>query len=276
MENWTARYRAALSAELALTEKKYNSPTARSRAAILLCKKALVKLRNHLAVQTFNGQGEEIAFFKTVKPFFYSKYIYYVSIYSFQVHQPAGSREVLQDYIRAQLAGLDLFFEQNRSFYTYYRAGLTQLDAAYFTRGAFEVHPEPDDFEADPQFSTSHDYKLAKLLANEDYRAFLNAELARLNAEPGAVVLPVKPANWTAGKTDAIELIYALKATGAINNGNIDISELVHIFEFVFTIDLKEFYHKFTDITNRKKDIPVFLNKLTAGLLRWIDDKLAL
>ncbi|MCW3118061.1 MAG: hypothetical protein JWM28_2143, partial [Chitinophagaceae bacterium] len=57
---------------------------------------------------------------------------------------------------------------------------------------------------------------------------------------------------------------------------NVDISELVTIWEYTFQVDLKEYYHKFTDITRRKKDIPVFLNKLKDGLLRWIDDKIAL
>ncbi|MFD2871987.1 RteC domain-containing protein [Mucilaginibacter ximonensis] len=82
--------------------------------------------------------------------------------------------------------------------------------------------------------------------------------------------------HWTAAKIDAVELIYALKASSAINNGNIDIAELVTLFETIFQLDLKESYHKFTDITNRKKEIPVFLNKLTNALLRWITDKMGL
>jgi hypothetical protein len=44
--------------------------------------------------------------------------------------------------------------------------------------------------------------------------------------------------HWTAAKIDAVELIYALKASGAINNGNIDIAELVTLFETIFQLDL--------------------------------------
>lgn len=115
-------------------------------------------------------------------------------------------------------------------------------------------------------------------MANEKFQEYLNLELLRLNAGAANVqaILPFKPANWTAAKTDAVELIYSLKASGAVNNGNIDISELVAIWQYVFQTDLKEYYHKFSDITSRKKDIPVFLNKLREALLRWINDKLQL
>jgi hypothetical protein len=44
--------------------------------------------------------------------------------------------------------------------------------------------------------------------------------------------------HWTAAKIDAVELIYALKVSGAINNGNIDIAELVTLFEIIFQLDL--------------------------------------
>ena len=50
---------------------------------------------------------------------------------------------------------------------------------------------------------------------------------------------------------------------------NLDIT----LWETIFQIDLKESYHKFTDIPNRKKEIPVFLNKLTSALVKWITDK---
>ena len=112
---------------------------------------------------------------------------------------------------------------------------MTQLDESYYTRGGFDVHAEIEDFEEDEQYSTSHDYKRAKLLAIERFRDYLNRELARQQAGPRALLQPIKPAQWTATQTDAVELIYALKASGAVNNGNIDIAELVQIFEYAFT-----------------------------------------
>ena len=69
---------------------------------------------------------------------------------------------------------------------------------------------------------------------------------------------------------------YVLKASGAINNGNIDIAELVTSGNTSSKSTSAASYHKFTHITNRKKEIPVFHNKLTNSLLRWITDKMGL
>lgn len=267
MKTYTERFYAAL--EKQLTE--VNEP----RQAIMICKKAMAKLKNCISSYAFESPAEEIYFFKEVKPKFYSKYIYYISVYNYLMQKPAGGAEIQQAYILMHLAEIKTFFDHNRVFYAYYRGGMTQLDEAYFTRGGFDVHVELEDFEEDEQYSTSHDYKLSKLIANEKFQDYLNLEMTKLNA-PETLVLPFKLPHWTAAKVDAVELIYALKASGAINNGNIDIAELVTLWEYIFQLDLKESYHKFTDITNRKKEIPVFLNKLTNALLRWITDKMGL
>jgi hypothetical protein len=243
---------------------------------IRICKKAMNKLKSYMTTYGFESTEEEIHFFKNVKPRFYARYIYFVGLFNYNIQRPLGTEEIQRDYIRHQLDGIKRFFDQNRAFYQYYRAGMTQMDPTYFARGGFRVQAEIEDFEEDKQFSTSHDYKLSKLMANERYQEYLLAELARLNAEPAALIQPFKHPNWTAGQTDAIELIYALKASGSVNNGNIDIAELVTIFEYVFQMELKEYYHKFTDITRRKKDMAIFLNKLKDGLIRWVNDKMAL
>ena len=268
MKNYTERLHTALQRELALVDEQY-------RPAILVCKKAMAKLKSYISSYDFASPDEEIYFFKEIKPKFYSRYIYFISVYNYIMQKPAGGGEIQQAYIQMHQAGIKTFFDHNRAFYAYYRGGMTQLDQAYYTRGGFDVQAELEDFEEDEQYSTSHDYKLSKLIANEKFQDYLNLEMAKLNA-PETLLIPFKLPNWTAAKVDAIELIYALKASGAINNGNIGIAELVTLWEHIFQLDLKESYHRFTDITNRKKEIPVFLNKLTNSLLRWITDKMGL
>jgi len=278
MKTFTERFYTALENQLMEASATGDKQTDQYKVAILICKKAMSKLKNYVSSYDFVNTTEEIHFFKDVKPLFYSKYIYYINIYNFIMQRPTGSETIQRDYIKFHLDELKTFFDHNRAFYQYYRSGMTQMDEVYFTRGGFDVHVELEDFEEDEKYSTSHDYKLSKIIANERFQEYLNLEMVKLNAGPGDLqaMLPFKPANWTAAKTDAVELIYALKAYGAVNNGNIDISELVAIWEYVFQVDLKEYYHKFTDITRRKKDVPAFLNKLKDALLRWINDKMGL
>ncbi|OCX54294.1 hypothetical protein BEL04_08530 [Mucilaginibacter sp. PPCGB 2223] len=251
-------------------------PIERYRISVRICKKAMVKLKNYMSGYTFEDLNEEIHFFKVIKPQFYSQYIFFINVFNFLLQRPAGGETIQRDYIHTHLAELKTFFDHNRAFYSYYRSGMTQLDEVYYTRGGFGVHAELEDFEEDEQYSTSHDYKLSKIIANEKFQEYLNIELAKLQVGPEQLLQPFKPAQWTASQTDAVELIYALKATGAVNNGNIDIAELVGIFEYAFSIELKEYYHKYTDITRRKKEMAVFLVKLKEGLLRWINDKMGL
>jgi hypothetical protein len=279
MKNTPTRLWNALENELAAIGRNGQPRSAQVRSSILICKKAMRKLRNYMASEAFPDPAEEIDFFKTIKPAFYSSFIYYINVYDFIMKYPAGGEEAREQYIRLHLAELKTFFDHNQAFYQYYRAGLTHLDEQYFVRGSFNVSVEMEDFEEDQQYSTSHDYKLSKIIANEKFGTFLDRELAKLNLGTGdkaAEFFPLAHPAWTASHTDAVELIYALKASGAVNNGNIDISELVALFEFLFRMELKEYYHKFTDITRRKKDVPVFLHKLKDGLLRWIDSKFAL
>ena len=119
------------------------------RSAILLCKKAMAKLKTYMANYAFAGPEEETCFFKCDKPWFYSKYIYHISVYNFLLQKPAGGPHIQQDYILMHLAEVKTFFDHNRAFYAYYRAGMTQLDQIYYTRGGFDVHAELEDFEED-------------------------------------------------------------------------------------------------------------------------------
>jgi hypothetical protein len=265
----------AMEHQLALISASGSPLAEQYRDSVRVCKKAMQKLKRFMALHEFDSIAEEVYFFKEVKPLFYSRLIYFINIHNFLMQQPAGSETIQEDYIRMHLAGLKTFFDHNRAFYSYYRSGMTQLDEVYYPRGGFDVHAELEDFEEDEQYSTSHDYKLSKLIANEKFQEYLKRELARLQ-DPSSLLAPFRHPSWTASQTDAIELIYALKASGSVNNGNIDIAELVTIFEYVFQIQLKEYYHKFTDITRRKKDMTIFLGKLRDGLLRWIDEKMGL
>ncbi|MGF7077691.1 RteC domain-containing protein [Mucilaginibacter sp. UYCu711] len=89
---------------------------------------------------------------------------------------------------------------------------------------------------------------MSKIIANEKFQHYLKLANAVIGQEPilpleGQKIFPFAHPNWIPSPTDAIELIYSLKASGSINNGNINVSEMVGIFEFVFQMEIKESYH---------------------------------
>jgi hypothetical protein len=276
MRTITERFYSALENQLNEVSINGESLSDQYKTSIMLCKKAMTKLKNYIASYSFENTEDEIHFFKTVKPQFYSKYIYFINIYNFLMQKPLGSEEIVKDYINYELADIKRFFDHNHAFYQYYRSGSTLMDGVYYTRGGFDVHVELEDFEEDELYSTSHDYKLSKVIANEKYQDFLNLELQKTlehDEKPAEMGIEL-PLTWTFNKTDLVELIYALVALGVFNNGNTEIKSVVSFFQTVFHVELGQYYHKYTDITKRKKERTAFLDKLKLALLQRIDQKL--
>ena len=112
---------------------------------------------------------QEIEFFKNVKPKFTSKLIYYNVIFKIETKKPHGGERIIKKYLNNELDKLKRYFDGNLDFYRYYRTGSSYLDHKYFLRGKFDVKLALDSFyfEADHTFSTSHDFKVAKILAHD-------------------------------------------------------------------------------------------------------------
>lgn len=165
----------------------------------------LATLRKYVQENGFKSEEDEIHFFKNVKPKVVSRLIFFNSVFKIETKRPNGGRKVIRKYLNAELHKLQRFFENNLEFYKYYRTNNTFLDRKLFLRGNADVKLNLDTFffEADPTFSTSHDYKVAKIIANDMIQVYLEHQ-HDLN-EKGTNILP-SPAliNWTGSKTSLI------------------------------------------------------------------------
>ncbi|MFA9391838.1 MAG: RteC domain-containing protein [Prolixibacteraceae bacterium] len=141
-------------------------------------------------------------------------------------------------------------------FYIYYRTNSYHLDDKYFLRKNFiknTIIGKYFDLSA-PCFSTSHDHKVARILANEKLKTYMEAELLAIENKD---VLAIKGLdndtyNWTGTRTSAVELVYSLIASGSINNGNTETKKLMEYFGKVFNVDLHDYARIYYDIKNRK------------------------
>ncbi|MDI3321370.1 RteC domain-containing protein [Pinibacter soli] len=235
------------------------------------------QLRKDVAAYVFTTQEEEIHFFKDEKPLFYSKLIYFLKIYRIETRRPTGSNETQQKYLQKELRRLTHYFEENLQFYQYYRSGSTYLDEKYFLRGREDIYLTLDTyhFDADPNFSTSHDFRVAKIHAHELLRIYLIGALEDLERKDDVIRVPAstrQPLAWTASKTALIELLYALQSTGVFNNGAADIKLLATYFEQMFSIDLGNYYRIFQEIRIRKGSRAAFLESLAEKLVQRMDD----
>lgn len=245
----------------------------RCEKAIVISIKAKENLRQLITKTNFKSEDEEIYFFKEVKPQFTSKIVYYNTIFNIEMKKPNGGSKVLKKYYNNELIKLKSFFDNELDFYKYYRTGNTYLDYKYFLRGKFDIKLSLDSyyFEADLSFSTSHDFKVARILANDLIQLYLENQLIMIENKDSSEKTQRKPnikLMWTGSKVALIELLYALHSEGAFNNGSVDLKDIAEYFAQVFEIDLGQYRRTFLEIRARKSDRTKFINSLNDSLIK--------
>lgn len=248
----------------------------KSEHSIYCIESCLKQLKEHICQNVFASQDEEIEFFKKIKPSVYSKLIYFVKIFNIESKRPNVSDKSQKKYLLNELNKLELFFSENLEFYQYYRNNMTYLDDKYFVRGKLNIRLYIDTFsyDANPEFSTSHDYKVAKILANDLLGVYLKSELAILDRRGYKRNDSYRKSKyaWTESKTALVELIYAIHASNCINNGSLDIKEIAQFVEYTFDIDLGDFYRTFLQIKTRQCS-PKFIDTMRTALIKRIEEQ---
>ncbi|OOB84223.1 RteC domain-containing protein [Flavobacterium columnare] len=244
----------------------------RIEAVIGIILKCLSEVKKYVLNRGFKNIGEEIHFFKYQKPTIVSKLIYYNAIYKIETKKPYGSKPI-KKYLNDELRKLKRYFDNNLEFYKYYRTNNSFIDDKLFVRGKYDIKLSLDTFyfEADHSFSTSHDYKVAKIIANDLIQVYLEDQLHNTAYRDKSTDLP--KLNWTGSKTAMIELIYALYSQGVFDNGNADIKVIAKTFERTFNLDLGDFYHTFMELKSRKINSTKFLDSLRDALIRKMDEQ---
>ncbi len=266
-----------LNEQLNFIDLEIDNPIKKCEKAIEISIKSKEKLS--LLIQKFNfkSDDEEIQFFKEIKPQFTSKIIYYNAIFNIEMKKPNGGTRVLKKYYNNELIKLKAFFDNELDFYKYYRSGNIYLDYKYFLRGKFDIKLSLDSyyFEADKTFATSHDFKVAKILANDLIQLYLENQLVSIENKDNNEKSQHKPnmkITWTAPKVSLTELLYALHSEGVFNNGAVDLKDIAEYFEHIFEIDLGQYRRTFLEIRVRKAERTKFISALNEALIKRMDN----
>ena len=259
-----------LESEIKELEIETDCSIERIEAVIQLIIKCLSDVKHYVLKRGFKNVDEEIRFFKYQKPIIVSKLIYYNAIYKIETRRPYGNKRTKKYFVK-ELKKLKRFFDNNLDFYKYYRSNNSFVDEKFFVRGKHDIRLWLDTFyfEADHRFSTSHDYKVAKIIANDLIQVYLEDRLNNINVKK----VSDNSLIWTASKTALTELIYALYSHGAFNNGNTEIKLIAKTFEDAFNIELGDFYHTFMELKARKINRTKFLDRLCEALIKKMDEQ---
>lgn len=244
--------------------------------SIKICLECMIELRTQVIQKGFKNHQDEIHFFKEIKPRCISHLIYNNTVYKIETNYPNGDVKSKRKYLQMELSKLKSYFYDNLDFYRYYRTGSNYLDHKYFVRGKRDLRLNLDahTYETDPDFSTSHDFKISTILANDLLQVYLENEITKLafrTSTRNTEFIPRNIIHWTGSKVSLIELMYALNHSGVFNHGQADIKAIATYFEKVFDIDLGNYYRTFLELKIRQ-DRTKFLDTLHENLIRKMED----
>jgi hypothetical protein len=251
-------------------------PLERMRSELAAVRAALGKLQEMVLEAGFGSQAEEVNFFKSVKPRFYSLMVLSSERYGFEMARPLRRGKGMDAFYGRQLDYISRFFEQHAFLYQYYRMGATELDVMYFVRGVEVWGIVGADLPAlDPAFSTMGDYLFSKFIALEKLRELVLLEM-EVPALAGAGVVRSKKGRelrWTGDSCNLIELVYGIFDCRQVNDGEVDLSDLMEVFEQCFQINLQRYFRRFSEIKRRKSMSKTrFLDEMARVVNKRIDD----
>ncbi|SFB91333.1 RteC protein [Algibacter lectus] len=266
-----------LNDQLSFIDLEIDNESTRCEKAIEVILKTIKYLKTTITKTKFKTDAEEIKFFKEIKPQFTSKLIYYNTLFKIEMKRPNGGNRIVKKYYNNELVKLKAFFDNELEFYKYYRSGSSYLDHKYFLRTKFDIKMSLDNsyFEANTNFSTSHDFKVAKILANDLIQLYLENQLVLIEHKDNGEKSQRKPnlkMIWTSPKVALIELLYALHTEGTFNNGAADLKDIAEYFEYIFEIDLGQYRRTFLEIRTRKNNRAKFISSLNSSLLKRMED----
>ncbi|GAA4135090.1 RteC domain-containing protein [Sphingobacterium kyonggiense] len=263
-----------LETEIQELEIENDNPVQLTEAIIYRIVECLSEIKDYVLKRGFTNVDEEVRFFKYQKPVIVSKLIYYNAIYKIETRKPYGAKRI-RKYLKKELKKLKRFFDNNIDFYKYYRSKNSFLDEKMFVRGKHDIKLWLDTyyFQSDQSFSTSHDYKVAKIMANDLIQVYLEDQLYCTNKRLFTKRTAISGLNWTGSKAALTELIYSLYYQSVLDNGNTDIRLIAEHFENVFNIDLGNFYHTYLELRNRKRNRTKFLDALRDNLIKKMDEQ---
>lgn len=228
-------------------------------------------------LNSFESVDEEIYFFKFIKPAILGPLLYFNKVKNLILSFPNGSTETQKKFYREELESLTFTHKRYSDLNKYYNAKFTHLDKEYFTRyqNSEFMQTESVYFVSDPNFSTAYDFQWSKIICNEYLKLYLEYNILRITNQfyisESRAALQIPKLTWTGSKAALVELGYAFEAGNFINNGKVDIKEIMQGIEILANIDLGDYYRTFTSIKQRG-DTTKHLTQLAANLKKRIED----
>ncbi|MFC0345543.1 RteC domain-containing protein [Epilithonimonas hispanica] len=256
--------------------KERNDIVLTAEKSLIFVDEYVRRLKAMISVHHFENVADEIYFFKELKPLFISKFIYYSKVLEIEALKPNADNKTLKDFYETEQVKLQIFYNDNSEFYSYYRRKATYLDHKYFTRKSNDLKMRLSSslYDLDEQFTTSHDSKVSIIKADELLQNYFTEQIRIIENPKSDLSNFDSKLSWSSSKVSLLEVLYSLHLTQCFNGGNIEFIEVVRETEKILRVDLGNFYKTIGEIKSRKYNRTKFLELLTNNLNKAIDDNL--
>lgn len=235
--------------------------------------KTVVQIQNLILDEDFSSIEDEIAFFKHHKPQIISHLIIHNVLYRTETEKPSFCPKSEYKYYKRELKKIEIFFEENSQFYQYYKSNQDYLDTKYFVRNQHSIKMLLQSYHIDfnHQFTTSHDYKLAEVIAFEKLQDHFKKKLKKMHSfkpEKTPFFFQKSPLKWTDDKSSLIEILYGFQECKSVNDGKVTLVQLAKVFSVVFDIQLYDYANTFKFIKKRQSNQLKYINQMQDNLFK--------
>lgn len=195
-----------------------------------------------LKKHVFKTLQEEIYFFKELNLRMVSKLLIYMELLKEETSLPPSKKHKRKLY-EESLTRIHKYVVNNKDFYEYYRSKKSIRDEDLFVRRSYKDIVRDDCYliNYDSKLSTSHDFNVATIIANDMFTSHLENKLDELN---GNLTEKFNPTNnkitWTGTKVELAEMMYGSYYKRMLNDGKADIKEIARSLCFAFNINLDD------------------------------------
>lgn len=273
LEKYITRLMAGVQSEMDTYPQKDSQLKYFTRRA-LLYSKAIAELNSKLITHEFQSTEEEIHFFKSLKPQLLAEQHYHFKRAQILQDCQHISKAKRDAYLQNKIALIDSFFLDNREFSTYLSLDKTHRDTEYFVRLSTRSTTNLDYnlVDKDARTTCEKGHTIGKILSKKKLLIYLQSLLAEdplLNMSAGLQV--IGNLNWTGTQTEAIELIYALKTAGLLDD---TISRIAEVLGQAFGFQSLDTYKTWQKIKERKLEPTKLMSKLQRSLAKQIKQEL--
>ncbi len=246
-----------------LTSSTSPDPISLSARRLSVITEIVDELREFVYGYKFVSGDEEIKFFKEIKPVFASQYLFQKDVYSISLVDSFMNSKEKRRYYNSILSDLLDYAKRHRDFYLYCMTGEKSKDELYFKRAKKSTDPMKDRL-----FTTDRDGDLAAILSHLLIKDYLHDLIANLKGSHS----PKSNLTWTGKKLELVELVFALHATGSVNDNDVGVKQIAQAFEKLFNVNLGNYHDYFQVIRNRKKTKLVFIEAMKSKLQLRFDE----